>query len=235
MAGTEARDATGDPTLLDEKQRAIAELKSLLEREEFKDKYISAQMRGRRVQESDATSEIDQIKRDLETRREDPLFLEALDVWGRSPNAAGEIGEDGQGFHSGVIHYFEYRSHPGKTGRYIGTEQERPSIQGFIDFSTQLKALTETPYPSTNRNIDSSALIADDEGNRRLLLLTNEGFLIVGFQKANDRMRIITAGEGKGLIGHAAHELATTPDMDERLNRLGEGRKLVWAHSRQFG
>src|SRR5579872_2998077 len=161
MAGTETKDTAGDPTPLDERQRAIRELEALLTSSDFRAKYISVQMRARRIGEDEAMRELGQLASDLIIYRDRPEFQAALDVWGRSRNMKEDRGEDDRGYHAGIVHYFEYRAGSGKTKRYLEGEYERPSIQGFIEFSQELGSLINNPHPDNNNAIEVAVRVGD--------------------------------------------------------------------------
>lgn len=175
----------------------------------------------------------DALKEELELRKTDPEFIAALDVWGRSPNAAGERGEDGTGFHAGVIHFFEYRAYRDKAGRFYGREgvykaKHDLSIQAFIDFSRELATCTAQPRPELNPEVQKATLVGDEEGRLRLMVFTRHGLFLNAFQKLGDRMRVITAipQDEKNFDKRVDSEVYPKAARN-RLNTLSDQRKTL--------
>jgi hypothetical protein len=61
-----------------------------------------------------ASEQATSLIQEIHTRKNDPAFVEAASVWSNSPNSSGEIGEDGQGYNAGLVHFFEYRGDTNK-------------------------------------------------------------------------------------------------------------------------
>lgn len=222
--------------------QAVQELEALLTSPSFEQAYVAVQTaidpearmtRGdlARLQEikEGKAKELLSLRNEFAERKDDSEFLKALEVWGRSPNSRGERGQDGEGFHAGIVHYFEYRAVGRSKARRLNNSGP-PSIQGFIDFSSYLQSLVDRPDPRSNTAIKTSAQVVDEQGQRRLLLLTQGDWLVVGFQRLGDRMRVISAGaeeKPERFEKRVREELEGFPDKDTRLNRLGHGRVLV--------
>lgn len=222
--------------------QAVQELEALLTSPPFEQAYVAVQTaidpearmtrgdlaRSQEIKDGKA-KELLSLREDLARRKDDPEFLEALDIWGRSPNSRGERGQDGEGFHAGIVHYFEYRAVGRSKARRLNNSGP-PSIQGFIDFSSYLQSLVDRPDPRSNTAIKTSAQVVDEQGQRRLLLLTQGNWLVVGFQRQGDKMRAITAGAVETLESFQRkinQELVGTPEVDKRLNKLGVQRVLI--------
>jgi hypothetical protein len=237
MGGTEVRveqGIDGDPAPPDEGDRAIGELRVLLGDQAFEEEYIKVQTAARRLEQDFAKGEVEKLRAELDKYDTNPelktKLIAALDVWGRTRNASGQEGEDRQGFHAGVVHYFEYRASESKTKRYLGGEHKRPSIEDFIKFSEGLKKLIDNPDPLQNPLVTHAARIGDEMGQSRLRVLTQDHFLVVGFQKAGDRTRVLTAVSnisGSKFQEYVDTELNMKSYQDTRFNKLGNGREEV--------
>lgn len=170
------------------------------------------------------------LAQELKAHSEDPALLDAMDVWGRSPDARGNRGARGQGLHAGVEHYIEYRDDQGKNGRYKDIEPV-PSIDGFIQYSNRLKGIVNNPNPAVNPDVQQAALIGDEEGQRRLYALGKTGELIVGFQKPGEEaMRVVTVipGQAEKNFQKAVQDEANNVRLStSRLNELGEQKKIL--------
>lgn len=140
---------------------------------------------------TEARLHLENLKNELQTRSHDPLLLNALDVWGMSPDSQGGRGEHGQGFHAGIAHFFEYRRGADKLGRFT----TKPTLDHFIEFSNILKSVLENPNPASNAYVTKSVYITDELGQARLMsLITHgDGLLVSAFQRPNEPMRVITA------------------------------------------
>ncbi|GIW61729.1 MAG: hypothetical protein KatS3mg089_0581 [Patescibacteria group bacterium] len=153
-----------------------------------------------------------------------------MGVWGRSPDSSGDLGVNDQGYHAGVIHYFEYRADAEKNGRYKNTEGEI-SIDGFIKFSNRLRSFIDNPNPQNNAEVKNATIIEDEQGNRRLYVLTDKGEFIVGFENAQNQepMRVITIIPGRNDKDYANAvntELEGKNDRN-RLNKLHGARRII--------
>ena len=169
------------------------------------------------------------IRNEVALRKDDPTLWEAFGVWGQSPNASCGRGPEGKGYNAGVVHYFEYRAVGRNKARRLNNFGDL-NIQGFIDFSLYLQSLVDQPDSRINTAVGKSAQIRDEQGQRRLFLLTQGNWLVVGFQRLGDRMRIISAGieeKPERFDKRVREEVESLPEKDTRLNRLGHGRVLV--------
>lgn len=156
-----------------------------------------------------------------ESENPSPELTEALEFWGLAPNAKGEYGEDGKGFNSGVIHYFEYRANAEKNGRF--KKDDEASIEGFIEETQRLKSLLDNPSPDSNEQIEAARMLEDENGQQRLLIVTKDKEFIVAFQRQNAPMKIISVFPGQGvdkLNKAVEEELNPKPNAKQRLNSL---------------
>ncbi len=198
--------------------------------------FLTEKITAQKVMEEQRATIIeafDALKEELELRKADPEFIAALDVWGRSPNAAGERGEDGTGFHAGIIHFFEYRAYRDKAGRFYGREgtykaKHDLSIQAFIDFSRELATCTTQPRPDLNPEVQKATLVGDEEGRLRLMVFTKHGLFLNAFKKVGDRMRVITAipQDEKNFDKRVESEVYPKAARN-RLNTLSDQRKTL--------
>lgn len=200
----------------------VSELGSLLFSTRFEVLYLM------QAEGLERCRQLELLREEFEARRNDPSLLLALASWGRSPDLGGDRGLDSTGYNAGVVHYFEYRLIPDKSRRY--TETEPLTIQGFIDYTDRITALIQDPR-SGNPGVNRSALIEDNQGRGRLLLLTRDDQLVVAFRHSKrDIMRIISVvgNEREGrFVKRVEDELNDNPETDTRLNRLGYERILT--------
>jgi hypothetical protein len=167
---------------------------------------------------------VEEIKQLPDSDKEKQELLDALDAWGRSPDAEGNRGQDGKGFNAGVIHFFAYRGNGEKNGRYRN-EKEPFSLQSFINNAKKLRGLIEMNTDDT----DYGAIIKDEKGQKRLLILTKKGELVVGFQRVNEPMRVISVypKQNLSIIERKIREELSPPlQAKQRLNELGGNRQL---------
>jgi hypothetical protein len=163
----------------------------------------------------------------LGKRAEDPLVLAAMDVWGCSCNAAGDRGPQGEGFHAGVIHYFEYHAVPAKRFRFSHEPLEAFGLDGFVQYSSRMHALLMTADAGRLPAIK----IADAEG--RLRLVTQDGSLfIVGYRKPGESLRLITAYPTRPLRltddwEHLLKRELSGEAEEYRFNKLGPGLRVL--------
>lgn len=169
------------------------------------------------------------ILEELVERENDPRLIAALNVWGRSPNSTNDRGANGEGYHAGVTHYFEYRRSKEKAGRY--KQEKTPfGIEGFIEHTDELQELLQDPTVN-NKKIKKLSRIKDNSEQERLLILTDDA-LVVCFQNAGEPMRVIShipqnKGGEKAFEKAVRKELEINPEEDTRFNKLGEGRTEV--------
>jgi hypothetical protein len=185
------------------------------------------------------TQTIAEISAEVDARKEDPIFRNALAVWGRSPNAAGDWGSDQTGFHAGVIHYFEYRRDAAKAGRY--SREESPfGVDGFITYSEPLQdTLSQYTTPEALPSIQALTRIQDEAGQERLILFTNptdatkEGDLIVAFQRVGEPMLVISAvSRNKKRYDKYVQDELNPPPGKKKLNDLGAERTIVTQYTK---
>lgn len=174
------------------------------------------------------------LREDAVTMRYHPALMRALETWGYSPNAAGDRGPDGQGFHAGIVHFFEYRIIGEKDWRFFRKDgRYKPanelSLLAFVEFTQNLRRLLEDPDPDVYPDeIEASALIEDDLGQRRLFIFTCFGECINAFARPAKPLQVITIYpmDGKGFLNAVQKEL-TPPPGEKRLNLLSPQRRLV--------
>ena len=157
----------------------------------------------------------------LEIQQPTPALMEALDTWGVSPDVKGDFGSDGKGFNAGVIHYFQYRASAEKNSRY--KQSETMDVEGFAEYSKKIKTFLENPNPASNTEVEGARVLEDENGQRRLLIVTKDKELIVAFQRAGEAMKIISVFPGQGLDKlnkSAEEELNPDPNAKKRLNQL---------------
>lgn len=206
--------------------------------EEFTPAIVAAEEALRELEAVHAQT-IAEISAEVDARTDDPTFRDALAVWGRSPNAAGEWGGDNTGFHAGVIHYFEYRRDAAKAGRY--SREETPfGVDGFATYSAPLQeALSQYTTPEVVPRIQALTRIQDENGQERLIMFTDptdstkEGDLIVAFQRAGEPMLVISAisANKKSYDKYVQDEL-TPPPSKKKLNDLGAVRTVVTSYTK---
>ncbi len=155
-------------------------------------------------------------------------FAEALRTWGLSPNVKGEFGPDGKGFNAGIIHYFEYRASVEKNSRF--RPEDELSAEGFINYTKNIKNFLDNPDPASNPGVQTARLLEDQNGQRRLFVLTKYHELVVAFQRPHEPMRIISIFPGQGLdrLSKAVEdEQNQNTKTKTRLNKLsGEVKEL---------
>lgn len=194
---------------------------------EFADEIAAAQQDLDGAREREAAA-LETIKADFASRQNDPELLAAMDVWGMSPDSDNDWGEDNQGYHAGIVHYFEYRKHLEKAGRYKKEKREF-GLQSYIDEAMELKGLLDNPTED-NEDIERVAFIKDDEGQARLMILTTEGNRVICFQKSGEPMRVVSVipgGNPKNFEKMVGQELSPSENAKPRLNDLGANRELV--------
>ena len=180
------------------------------------------------------------LKEELKSRQNDPQLLDALSIWGKSPNAKGERGDDGEGFHSGIIHYFEYRAYKDKVGRFHNESEGALSIDGFINYSTRLKPLIQTGADlSSMPEVESFARFSDEHNRERLFIMTTDG-TIVAFRSENDDMlkiKTVLANSSKARKNIKRFEKMVKAEATEidnphnYLSFLGKERQLIESDS----
>ena len=163
---------------------------------------------------------LNQLKKELENPTAE--LIEAFTLWGRSRNANGEFGPTGIGYNSGVIHYFEYRTHVRKNQRRFKPE-DAFTIDGFIACTKRYYNFLKNPSPSNNPQIEITRLLEDATGNRRLYILTKEGEFIAAFQRSGQEMKILSVFFEQNIsqLNERAEEgLNPTIKSENRFNRL---------------
>ena len=201
-------------------------------------KAEEARLRGERgVDYEKVVSELAAAKAKLETslkafdqelaaRRDDPNLKYAFDVWGRSPNHAGDRGITGHGYNAGVIHYFEYQAYKDKSGHNTGSM----SIDGFIDWSKRLGEIVNGKRPTEVQTIRK---LEDDSGKQAMYVLTKDRFLIISYiEKPGEAPKVVTAipGQNEGVLLSRVDSEVKTPVVEKqakRLNYLGTGTRAL--------
>lgn len=172
---------------------------------------------------------LEKLIQDAEAKANDPALLEALEVWGRSPNADGNHGIDNQGYNAGIVHFFEYRSRIDKNGRYKNSDTPI-TIDGFINYSKELKGLLEDINPNTNSKIETSALLKDESGQIRTHILTSTKDRIVTFRKEGEiglpKIITIIPGQNEKSFNKAVDDEISGKSIS-RLNQLGKIIEVV--------
>ena len=178
-----------------------------------------------KAEETRAGEELTKVIEEVRSRFADKLLIAALASWGKAPNSAGEKGEKGGGFNSGIIHYFEYRANPEKNGRY--KNHPPMSVDGFIGYTDRLMRQIENP---TGDDILGARYLKDSDGQERLFLVNSRHELIIGFKrKDEDKLKIVTVVPGQdenSLEKRVKDEMAPGNDKG-RLNALGESIEEV--------
>lgn len=119
---------------------------------------------------------------------------EALTSWAKSIDPFAKDGEAAESVNAGIVHYFAYYADPIKSGRFAYLNEDRPNIDGFINYTKSFMHLLDVPDPNENDEVAKSALLSDQEGNEKLLVLTNQNLLVIGFKSSGaDKMQIVTA------------------------------------------
>jgi len=199
------------------------EARNRLEEHLKKDKYsarIEAAEKGLRLAEERQVEVLNLLAQELE--KPSAELLSALNAWGRSRNALGETGSEQKGFNAGVVHYFEYRTHPRKNIRRF-RPADTLNAEGFIAFTKRYEDLINNPNPETNSKIIKARLLEDPKGNRRLYIFTKEKDFVVSFQRTGEKMKLLSVYMGQDvemLNRTAEEELKSTPQATARFNRL---------------
>ncbi len=204
-------------------------------REEKADAYAEID-----VQRTEIVRQFAALKEELITRASDPELHAALDAWGRSPNAAGEWGEDETGFHAGITHFFDYRRNKEKAGRFYGKDgttkpKHELTLDAFIAFTNELDACIKEPRPEHNPQVQKAALIGDDDGRRRLMVFTKHHLFLNAFQRPGERMRIITAiPQDEKSYDKAVDAEVNPKEAKRRLNALSNNRRKLPIESNEL-
>lgn len=170
---------------------------------------------------TEAASRVDTLLQELEAAKNDPGFLQAAAAWANAPDKSGDTGQDGQGYNSGIIHFFQYRADVAKSGRFKVME-EPLTVDGFKQFTDKLSADLKAIGSGATEN--QEAILEDSDGNQRVYILRPDGDLIVAFQAAGETEPRITSlvvrQDAKGF----EKNVATTLGGKDKgvLNKLGE-------------
>jgi len=205
-------------------------LSKALEDDEYKQKLLEADNRIA-VAEKTKQGDLDALKQEVEKRKNDPTLIDALEMWGRSPNAKSDFGVDNNGYNAGIIHFFEYRSVSEKNGRYKNSTVPI-TIDGFIFYSNCYKNLLQNIDPIKNPDVVASVLLTDDLGQIRMQLITSNHEGIVAFRRADEigAPKIITIIPGQNeevMMKSINSELDGSNKSKKRLNKLNNGIVLV--------
>lgn len=174
---------------------------------------------GLELAQQEASAVVEGLVDDVESRLNDPQLVEALEVWGRCPNAKGEIGSDADGFNAGVIHYFEYRAILEKSGRF---RDQKFGIDHFIEHSRWLRSIVANPKPDHNSDVQMARRLRDETGQTRLFVLTKKHDWIVAFGQEDEVLpKVITVipGQDEKTMNQAVAE-SLAGENTRRLNRL---------------
>lgn len=184
------------------------------------------------------TANLDELAAELEAKKNDPDFQEALAAWGNAPDAKGGRGVDDKGFHAGIIHYFEYRAYKDKAGRYNKEKNGAFSLNGFIEHS---KSLARYIQPGADLksmpDVRGFARFTDENGRERLFLMTDEWTITAFKWEGESQLGVITVlpnksndskdENGKRFRKMVTQEASHTANEKNFLNHLGEQRNLV--------
>jgi len=218
QAGAAVSEATGGATL---QEHLAAEHLTAIESDPVHQAKATEIQQQLVDAEAAAVAEGAAMIADIESRKDDPGFLEATSVWANSPDSQGDVGENGLGYNAGVVHFFEYRGDAKKSSRFKVMD-EPASVDGFIDYSGKLKADLEAVGSSTDGR--QEAVLQDSEGNQRVYILKPDGELVVAFQKAGDTepkvTSVIPRQKGKDFEKTVAASLSGHDRG--KLNKLGE-------------
>lgn len=213
--------------LYNDEEYSLEEISSLIAqevREEFGPVLQQAEDEVEVVRKN-ALRDFAAFQQSVDASKDSPDFLRALDVWGVSPDSKDQRGDGGTGFHAGIAHYFQYREDKAKSGRFA---EGRPmTIEGFVNFSNELRDLLAEPRPEINERIQESHLFTDNEGGYRLMALTKDGMFISAIQNAGEAMKVVT-GNQKYNEKKWEKDLAAELDPEKtkgRLNQLGVKRR----------
>ncbi len=139
----------------------------------------------------------------------------SLEVWGRTFNADGDGGEGGvNGYHAGLVHYFEYRAKADKFGRFRG----QPCTWG--GFMALTWKLSEYMKNEVNPDVAKRVLFQDEEGHRQGYVLTKDGDLVIAFGYPGQSLKVVSHLVGQSI---EKFEKMIAREMDP-LKRPTEGR-----------
>lgn len=170
------------------------------------------------------------LKEEFEANRDNPRFLNALAVWGRAPGIKKDRGPDGRGFHSGIVHYFQYRGDWHKAGRFYRDDLPL-TLEGFMETSEQLREMINTPFPEQHSDVAKARLYTDEEEQRRLIMVSRHQTFISAFHEQGDSalrvVGIIPNIPEKFFETRFAPRELKTPDPVQTIGYLGAGRKEI--------
>lgn len=167
---------------------------------------------------------------EIEQRKQDPAFIEAVNMWANSPNAAGEVGEDGLGFNAGIVHFFEYRGRKGKSDRFARIPEEM-SVDGFIQFSQRMYSVMQSVVEQSAIDGEvQGAVLRDSDGAERVFALTNDSQRVVGFKPVDgDTHRMTTVLIHGQSPKSLEKDIARVMDGNDKgvVNRLNGPAELI--------
>lgn len=134
----------------------------------------------------EAKKELEALEQDFEENKNNPVLLDALESWGRSPNLYGDRGKNDVGYNAGVVHFFQYRADKVKSGRLKNYPM---TIDAFISMTDYLKTLLEH---TDSGNIEYMRKLKDSEGQEQVFILDTKGWMLVGFKKKDEKMKILS-------------------------------------------
>jgi hypothetical protein len=184
------------------------------------------------IKHSQAVDNILSMKEQLLSGEDNSDLQAALDAWGQAPDENGERGNDGLGFNSGVVHYFQYRASESKSSRF-NREETTFGLDGFKQKTLDYVDVLTDP---SQQCVRSSHIFSDNVGARRMVSLTEDNEIIVAFANPGEELKIVTVFSQKNekaaikqFNSIVDKEISMNVSSDERLNKLGEGRKLDWS------
>ena len=190
-----------------------------------------AQLKASTAQQTLLVDEtIDRWTKEITTFQNDSNFRDAMSAWGSSPNKSMQRGEDGTGFHAGIVHYFEYRSDTQKNSRYKGETLDTVGIPSFIDFTRKMQSMLGVlgGEPTQNSEFVRAVVLLgspDSEGFRqRRIIAQSTQETIISFQDTwDDLPRIVTVIPSEPTVEsfNKSVQSALNPEAEaKRLNSL---------------
>lgn len=217
-AGAEVSETTEGKTLL---EYLVASQMSAIESDES---YVASRQQAEealQVARTTAEQQAVTLTEELRGAVNDPEFIAATEVWANAPDMSGETGEDGQGYNSGLIHFFQYRASAEKSGRFKVME-EPLSVEGFKAFSKRINEDLQAVGSGNSEN--QEAILQDSSGNKRIYILKPNGEMIVAFQAAGSETPRVTSvlvrQDEKSLTKNITASLQGNDKG--KLNKLGE-------------
>lgn len=209
-----------------EEQRDILVRKLREENQDHYSHYDEALERLKAAREI-AAEHLCELLAQIEQHRQESNLCEAFEIWGRSRNLYNH-NNSGDGYHAGVVHYFEYRSDLKKSNRFA----KPPTISEFVELSLSFKKLIRPSRLDELNRVKAGLLIEDERGQQRAVIYTTDNIKVIAFRKSAQPMRLLSYYPSKpewllkdNLI--AEIKCMSQVDGDKRFNRLGNRRQLV--------